>query len=130
MGIVIKYLRELVMSLALVSLLFACYSSVTVEPDASEAQILYAAQVEFNNGNYDSAREYYNVLMQRYGDDASINITTSYELAYIDYKQKRYDEARAQFLNIQSRYENDEQAPEFPLWPLVLTEYMLAQLSE
>ncbi len=107
----------------------ACVTTVSVASDANEKQIIHAAQIAFNDARYDEALQYYQILIDRHGEDPVIRLTADYEIAYIHYVSKDYDIASEQFLAIQRRYEEGEYRESYPLWPLILTERILETLN-
>ncbi len=83
---------------ALITLLGSCASVPTSVPeDFTSAEIIQKAQEASDRYNYKAAQFYYTTAQERFGSDPVIGSTCMYELAFIAYKQGRYDEARAGF---------------------------------
>ena len=61
--------------------------------DASAKEIIQMAQNAFNVENFRLAENYYNVLLQRYGNDTTTYIIGKYEIAHIAMRKKDYKTA-------------------------------------
>jgi hypothetical protein len=52
-----------------------------------------------------------------------------YEIAFISYKQGKYEEALKGFQEILDFYETNELDPGFPLWPRVLSKKLIETIE-
>lgn len=64
--------------------------SKEVPVDASDREIIQMAQQAFNNSNFRLAERYYNVLLQRYGNNTVDYIIGKFEIAHIAVRKKDY----------------------------------------
>ncbi len=59
-------------------------------PETSDREIIQLAQQAFNNDNFKLADYYYNVLLQRYGNNIVDYIIGKYEIGHIAIRKKDY----------------------------------------
>ena len=90
----------------MISALSSCRSS-RIEPDlsASDREIVQLAQTAYDDGWSDDAVYYYEILLKRYGMDASIFIEGKYEIAHIYFKEKNWNKAVPLYEEILSLYD-------------------------
>jgi outer membrane protein assembly factor BamD (BamD/ComL family) len=115
--------------IAFFPLLFSCASGpVNVPPDMPPAKIVQKAQEAADVNKYNTALEYYEVLLERYGDEDEYFAVAEYEIAFIHYKQKNYTAARKGFETLLVRYRQERNTlpPQFK----TLSEKMLNRLKE
>ena len=80
--------------IALSSLFCSCMTArVEPEADCSVLEIVQMAQDSYDKGNTADALYYYDVLLSRYGTDASVYVEGRYEIAHIHFKAKDYEKA-------------------------------------
>jgi len=114
---------------AFLPLLFACASGpVEVPPEMPPSKIVQKAQEAADVNKYKIAREYYLVLLERYGNMDEYLAVAEYEIAFIHYKQKNYSAARIGFETLLKRYK--EEGNTLPLQFNALSEKMLKRLTE
>lgn len=68
-------------------------SKKELPPETSDKEIIQLAQQAFNNRNYKLSTHYYNVLLQRYGNNTVDYIIGNFEIAHIALKKKDYSTA-------------------------------------
>ena len=79
--------------------------------------------------NYNAALFYYNEFINRFPDMRGKVIEAEYEIAFIYYKRKNYDEATRRFNLILEQYQTPNRAY-FNEWPKVLSEKILAAIEK
>jgi outer membrane protein assembly factor BamD (BamD/ComL family) len=90
-------------------LIASCASGPVVVPeDMSPSEIIQRAQEASDRNRFDNARQYYQVLLDRFGSSIDLVCTAEYEMAFLNYKQKNYLEAEAGFNQLLSRYEGPD----------------------
>jgi len=62
------------------------------------------AQEASDRNRFNTSLQYYNTLIQRFPFDSDFVIAAEYEIAFIHYKQGRYEEAKTGFHNLLERY--------------------------
>ena len=114
----------------LVSALVSCASGpVQVPEDTPPSKIIQRAQEATDVNKYKIAVQYYQILLERYGDINEYYCIGEYEIAFIRYKQKRYSEARRGFENLLVLY-NSEGGETLPPQFKILAEKVLARMNE
>jgi outer membrane protein assembly factor BamD (BamD/ComL family) len=115
---------------ALMSLLFSCASGpVNVPLDMPPAKIIQKAQEAADINKYKIALQYYEVLLERYGDTVEYLCIAEYEIAFIKYKRRKYAEARTGFEQLLDRYKQPD-GESLPAQFKILAEKVLARISE
>lgn len=80
-------------------------TEATVSPDLTPTELNQKAQEELDKGYIKSALAYYEILLNRYGQDVSVRTGAEYEIAHIYIKQKKWLEADYMLKMIINRYE-------------------------
>ena len=86
---------------------------VSIPEDLSPAEHIQRAQEASDRYRYNVALQYYEALIERFPFDIDHIIAAEYEIAFIHYKQKKYDIARVEFNDLLRRYN----APDAELLP-------------
>jgi tetratricopeptide (TPR) repeat protein len=88
-----------------VLLVSACATGpVNIPPDATAEEIIQRAQEASDRNRYKTALQYYEALLDRNLTNIDLVCAAEYEIAFIHYKQKRYDQARTEFNGLLERY--------------------------
>jgi outer membrane protein assembly factor BamD (BamD/ComL family) len=118
-----------VLFLAIASALLAsCATKLPEIPaDLTSSQIIQRAQERSDLYDWKGASYYYNALLERFPDDAALEVNARYELAFIQYKQRRYQEARKGFTAVLEIYASPKGASLPRTWK-ILTEKVMAKL--
>lgn len=93
---------------AVSAIFFSCGTiptEATVSPDLTPTELNQKAQEELDKGYIKSALAYYEILLNRYGQDVSVRTGAEYEIAHIYIKQKKWLEADRMLKMIINRYE-------------------------
>ena len=91
-------------------LAFSCASGPTVIPEGlSPAELIQRAQEESDRNRYENSLQYYETLIQRFPFDIDNIIAAEYEIAFIHYKQKKYETAKAEFTRLLERYNTPDE---------------------
>ncbi len=102
----------LLLSLSLV----ACSSNKEIPEGVSAKVLIQEGQNEYNRGRYNSALRFYDAVIERYGDDVSLYIEATYEIAHIYLKKKKYDRAEPllnEILNMYPKHNPGELPPAY-----------------
>jgi outer membrane protein assembly factor BamD (BamD/ComL family) len=94
--------------LAVVSALFisACTSAAAnISGDLSPAELIQRAQEASDKNRYNLALQYYRAILDRNFSNIDLVCTAEYEIAFIHYKQKKYTQAKEEFLTLLTRYD-------------------------
>ncbi len=111
----IKALKNIVKILIATVLLSICVtacetiggrSKKDIPMETSDREIIQLAQNAYNNNNYRLSSYYYNMLLQRYGNNTKDYIIGNYELAHIAMRKKDYNTAVPLLNEILSIYDD------------------------
>ena len=118
-------------SLALITafLLSACATTVYISEDLSPAELIQRAQEASDRNRYNVAKQYYEALYQRNQTNLDLIITAEYEIAFIYYKQKKYDIAREKFAGVLEYYNTPDEEL-LPLHFKRLSQIVLQSIDE
>jgi outer membrane protein assembly factor BamD (BamD/ComL family) len=98
----------LILGFLTVLAIFSCQSTQVVIPaDATETELTKQAQIAFDSGNSKLAKEYYETIIERYGNNTESLVIAKYELAHLYIKEKNYKKAKPILEEILGLYEAD-----------------------
>jgi len=103
--------KTYVVFIILVSVLFisACATSADkISTELSPAELIQRAQEASDHNRYNAALQYYQALLDRNPHNIDLICTGEYEIAFIHFKQKKYDQARAGLNALLERYNNPD----------------------
>ncbi len=110
-------------------LMISCASSpVTVQENLTAAELVQKAQEASERNRYEQAVTYYDAILTRFPEDLTMVCTAEYEIAFIRYKQKRYDDSKAGFRALLERYTATD-AELLPAQYQILAEKVLAKME-
>ncbi|MCL2213969.1 MAG: hypothetical protein FWC06_02050 [Treponema sp.] len=98
-----------IISFGAVLLLSSCATTVTIGEDMSSAEIIQRAQEALDRNRYNIAIQYYEALNERNRSSVDLVITSEYHIAFINYKQKKYAEAREGLNGVLAYYDSPDQ---------------------
>ena len=108
--------------LAAALLVFSCATGPSAIPeDLTPAELIQRAQEASDRNKYAVSLQYYETLIARYPYDIDSIIAAEYEIAFIHYKQKKYDIAKAEFTDLLERYNTPDEEllpPQFKILSL------------
>jgi outer membrane protein assembly factor BamD (BamD/ComL family) len=113
----------------LISLIAACSSGpVNIPEEISPEELIQRGQEASDRNRYNQAIQYYEAVIERFPSNADAICAAEYEIAFIHYKQKKYDDARDEFHTLLARYSADTEGylpPEFK----ILSEKVLEKIE-
>ncbi|GAB6390628.1 MAG: putative lipoprotein [Treponematales bacterium] len=92
----------------LAAVLFVCSCAsvpVVISEGLTSEELIQWGQEAVNRSRYGQALEYYNAVIERFPMDLEVICAAEYEIAFIYYKQGKYEEARRKFNSLLVRYE-------------------------
>ena len=122
-------LRFLFFPLGIALFVSACASTVVIPDDLSPAELIQRAQEASDRNRYNIALQYYEALLERNRDNIDLVITAEYEIAFIHYKQRDFQQARAGFNSVLEYYDSPD-AELLPPQFRRLSEIVLARIDE
>lgn len=125
---------DLVRFLLAVGMMLAILAGCASEPEEipeglSPAEMFQRAQEAVDESKWDVALRYYEEFIVRYPDNRGAIIEAEYEIAFIAYKQERYEEAIDMFEAILADYQADNSGI-LPDWPEILAERLIEIIEE
>jgi outer membrane protein assembly factor BamD (BamD/ComL family) len=91
-------------------LVSACLSGPQeISVDLSPAELIQRAQEASDKNRYPLALRYYEAILERYASNIELVCTAEYEIAFIHYKQKKYETARGKFNALLARYNTPDE---------------------
>jgi outer membrane protein assembly factor BamD (BamD/ComL family) len=105
------YIRNLLSVVCLLVLLIGCStnSTITIDPDLSDAELVQKGQEAFDRNRYTQALQYYEAVLERAEQYSEMFFTAEYEIAFVYYKMKQYDTAKAKFTELLSQYDSPDE---------------------
>jgi outer membrane protein assembly factor BamD (BamD/ComL family) len=88
--------------------LSACATAPQDLSNLSAEELVQRAQEASDRNRYGIALQYYQALYDQNQNSSDWTLTAEYEIAFIHYKQKKYDEARAELNALLARYDNPD----------------------
>jgi outer membrane protein assembly factor BamD (BamD/ComL family) len=77
---------------------------LVISEDLTPAELIQRGQEASDRNRYSVSLQYYETLIERFTFDIDNVIAAEYEIAFIHYKQKKYDIAKVEFSDILERY--------------------------
>jgi len=104
------YLKpRILFALGIVLLFSACASSANISEDMTPAELIQRAQEATDRNRYNVALQYFEALRERNRNNIDLVITAEYEIANIQYKQKKYSQARLGFNAVLEYYNTPDE---------------------
>jgi outer membrane protein assembly factor BamD (BamD/ComL family) len=108
--------------------MYACASSPEEIPrDLSSAKLIQLAQEASDRNRYKQALQYYEVIPERFPDSNDLVCAAEYEIAFIHYKQNKYDLAKKEFDALLARYDTPDEEllpPQYKKLALIVLDRM------
>jgi len=101
--------QRVLLALAVLLLFCTCSSTVFISDELSPAELIQRAQEASDRNRYKVALQYYEALLERNRGNIDLVITAEYEIAFIFYKQKKYDQARDGLNGVLKYYTTQDQ---------------------
>jgi outer membrane protein assembly factor BamD (BamD/ComL family) len=101
--------KQHIWAVLLAFLFSACITTVNISEDLSPAELIQRAQEATDKNRYSIALQYYEALYDRYPGNIDLIITAEYEIAFIHYKQKKYNQAQNEFTSILKYYDSPDE---------------------
>jgi len=120
---------QLAIALVFTVLFSACTSTANISEDLSPAELMQRAQEAMDQNRYNTASQYYHVLHERNRSNIDLMITAEYHIAFIHYKQRKYEQARTE-LNAVLEYYNMPSSALLPQHFKRLSEIVLQSIEE
>jgi outer membrane protein assembly factor BamD (BamD/ComL family) len=80
-----------------------------IPADLSPAELIQRAQEASDKNRYSLALRYYETILERYAVNIDLVCAAEYEIAFIHYKQKKYETAKEKFNALLVRYNTPDE---------------------
>jgi outer membrane protein assembly factor BamD (BamD/ComL family) len=117
-----------ILTAALILLLGACTTWPQPTDETTPEELVQYAQEAMDHNRYKQALGYYQLILERFPGNDYMICTAEYEIAFIHYKQKKYDEARLEFQALLERYNTPDEEL-LPAQFKILTNIILEQIA-
>jgi outer membrane protein assembly factor BamD (BamD/ComL family) len=108
----------------------SCATKPMVIPDdLTPAELIQRAQEASDKNRYSVSLQYYETIINRFPFDIDSICAAEYEIAFIHYKQKKYDIARIEFDDLLERY-NTPDGELLPSQFKILSQMVLSKITE
>jgi len=122
-------MKRILFPLAIALLFSACASTVKIGEELSPAEIIQRANEAMDRNRYKVAIQYYETLRERNQSNIDLVITAEYHIAFIHYKQRKFDQARDE-LNSVLEYYKETDAELYPQHFKRLSEIVINTIDE
>jgi len=96
------------LAVAAVILISSC-TTVNIGSHLSPAELIQRANEAMDKNRYNTAIQYYQALYDRNKTNIDLMITAEYHIAFIHYKQKKYDQAREGLNGVLAHYNSPDE---------------------
>jgi len=121
--------NNILLILACLFVFSACASGINISEELSPAELIQRAQEASDKNRYKTALHYYRALHERNQTIMDLVITAEYEIAFIHYKQKKYQQSRKE-LNAVLEYYSKPDAELLPQQFKRLSEIVLKKIDD
>jgi outer membrane protein assembly factor BamD (BamD/ComL family) len=95
---------------AVILFISACATGpANIPEDLSPAELIQRAQEASDKSRYRLALRYYEAILERYATNIDLICAAEYEIAFIHYKQKKYETAEMEFRALLNRYNTPDE---------------------
>jgi outer membrane protein assembly factor BamD (BamD/ComL family) len=101
--------KQRIWAVLLTFLFSACLTTVNISENLSPAELIQRAQEATDKNRYNIALQYYEALYDRNPGNIDLIITAEYEIAFIHYKQKKYNQAHNELTSILKYYDSPDE---------------------
>jgi outer membrane protein assembly factor BamD (BamD/ComL family) len=122
-------MNRFLFALTLTFLFSACVSTINISEDLSPAELIQRANEAMDRNRYKTASQYYQALHDRNLSNTDLIITAEYHIAFIHYKQGKYEQARTE-LNAVLAYYNTPDEELLPQHYKRLSQIVLQTIEE
>jgi len=120
----------LLLTLLAAGLAVSCATKpVDIPEDLTAAEMIQRAQEASDRNRYSVSLQYYQTIIERFPSDIDNICAAEYEIAFIHYKQKKYDISKVEFTDLLDRYNTPDEAllpPQFK----ILAQKIMANITE
>jgi outer membrane protein assembly factor BamD (BamD/ComL family) len=105
----LMFVKKILPALAAALFVFACAGGPDIPDGLSPAELIQRGQEASDKNRHTAALRYYEALLDRYVTNIDLVCAAEYEIAFIHYKQKKYETAKAEFHALLERYNTPDE---------------------
>jgi outer membrane protein assembly factor BamD (BamD/ComL family) len=124
-----RLFQFLIITLAMISCIACATGPVNIAPDLTSAELIQRGQEASDRNRYNQSLQYYEAILDRYPSYIDEVCAAEYEIAFIHYKQKKYEQSKTEFNALLTRY-NGADAALLPPQFKILTTIVLEKIAE
>jgi outer membrane protein assembly factor BamD (BamD/ComL family) len=120
-----RFFQSLIIIAAVVFCTACASGPVTIAPDLSPAELIQRGQEASDRSRYNQSLQYYEAILDRYPSNIDAVCAAEYEIAFIHYKQKKYEQSKTEFDALMTRYNGVDAEllpPEFKVLAVIVLE--------
>jgi outer membrane protein assembly factor BamD (BamD/ComL family) len=102
-------MNRLYFTLVLAFIFSACASTINISENLSPAELIQRAHEAMDRNRYKTAIQYYQALHDRNQSNTDLRITAEYHIAFIHYKQKKYEQAKEELNAVLKYYDTPDE---------------------
>jgi outer membrane protein assembly factor BamD (BamD/ComL family) len=124
-----KFLSVVTVIFILVSAASCVSGPDNTKENLEPAELVQKAQEASDLNHYKVSLQYYEAILERFPQDMEYVCAAEYEIAFIHYKQKKYEESKAEFTSLLARYDGldgEILPPQFK----ILSEKIMGNIAE
>jgi outer membrane protein assembly factor BamD (BamD/ComL family) len=87
----------------------SCVSGADIAADLSPEELIQRGQDAMDRNRYAQALQFYQAVLDRFPTNIDALCAAEYEMAFIHYKQKKYDLAKTEFNALLARYDTPDE---------------------
>ena len=123
-------LRNLAFFLAAAALALSCATKpLVISDDLTVAELIQRGQEASDRNRYSVSLQYYQTIIERFPYDIDSICAAEYEIAFIHYKQKKYDISKIEFTDLLERY-NTPDGELLPPQFRILSQIVMEKITE
>jgi outer membrane protein assembly factor BamD (BamD/ComL family) len=125
-----RFLRLTALLLLCVFFIASCGSGPAVISDTvTPAELVQWAQEASDRNRYKQSLRYYEAILERFPTDSDYVYAAKYEIAFIHYKQKKYELSESEFNDLLAQY-NTPDGELLPQQYKILANIIIARINE
>ncbi|MDR2738662.1 MAG: hypothetical protein LBB68_02380 [Treponema sp.] len=101
----------------------------TISDTITSAELVQRAQEASDRNRYKQSLRYYEIILERFPTNNDYVCAAEYEIAFIHYKQKKYDLSESEFNDLLARYDTPD-AELLPQKYRILANIVIARINE
>ncbi|MCL2478856.1 MAG: tetratricopeptide repeat protein [Treponema sp.] len=105
----LKYIAIFLVAFFMMTAASCATKPVVIPDELTAAEMVQRAQEASDRNRYTVSLQYYEAILERFPDDMEYVCTAEYEIAFIYYKQKKYDLSKTGMSNLLERYNSPDE---------------------